>query len=85
MTIIKTVDFEKAFNKLPQEIQRLVHRQEICFLENPYDSRLHRKKLRGPEDIFSLRVTRNYRILYHFEDLDTAIWFKISHRKDVYR
>ena len=85
MTIIKMVDFEKSFNKLPKEIQDLVKEQENRFLENPYDPRLHRKKMYGPEDVFSLRVTRNYRVLYHFENLDTAIWFKIAHRKDVYR
>jgi mRNA-degrading endonuclease RelE of RelBE toxin-antitoxin system len=85
MNILKTADFDHAFAKLPKEIQRLVRQQEERFQENPYDPRLHIKKVRGLPIDYSLRVTRSYRVLFYQRDVQTSVWYKIDHRKDVYR
>lgn len=46
MEIVKTDDFEKSFEKLSKEIQRLYKTQEKRFEINWHDPRLHIKKVR---------------------------------------
>lgn len=85
MEIIKTNDFQKAFRKLPREIQQSYTVQEKRFRSDWHDSRLHTKKLVDLPDVFSLRVTRSYRVLFYFQTAQRAIFFEIDHRKDIYR
>ena len=84
MTVIKLPSYLRAVASLPREIQILATHQEARFQQNLFDPRLHMKKLKGLDD-YSIRVTRNYRILLNFRDANTAIWYDIDHRKDVYR
>ena len=85
MEIIKTADFDSAFDELPKNVQRLYHVQEKRFLESWHDSRLHVKKIKGLPDVFSFRVTRRYRVFFYFKVNDTIIFFEVDHRKDIYR
>lgn len=85
MKIIKTGDFEQAFSELQPSIKRLFLIQELRFLSNPQDPRLHIKKIKGLLFALSFRVTRNYRALFYFRDQNLAIIFDIDHRKDIYR
>lgn len=85
MNIIKTDDFEKAFKSLPKDAQRLYQTQEERFVENWRDPRLHIKKVRMLPFALSFRVTRRYRAFFYFKNADTAIFFEIDHRKDIYR
>ena len=85
MEIIQTDDFEKSLNKLPKEIQRLYSAQEGLFQKNWLDPRLHIKKVKTLPYALSFRVTRNYRVLFYFQHTETAIFFDIDHRKDIYR
>ncbi|MDO8522739.1 MAG: hypothetical protein Q7S12_00420 [bacterium] len=85
MKIIKSDDFSRAFEKLPQNVKRLFFIQETRFLINPGDPRLHIKKVRGLPLALSFRITRHYRTLFYFQDQITAVFFDIDHRKDVYR
>ena len=85
MKIIKTEDFTRAFDKLPKEIERLYQIQEERFKENWRDPRLHIKKVKSLKYAFSFRITRNYRVLFYFQDGKTAIFFEIGHRKETYR
>lgn len=82
MEIIKTDDFNQAFGKLPKEIQRLYFTQETRFKENWHDARLHIKKVRALLFVLSFRITRRYRVLFYFQNTETAIFFEIDHRKD---
>lgn len=66
MKIIKTDDFERAFRKLPKEVQHLYFTQEKRFQENWHDPRLHIKKVRALLFAFSFRITRRYRALFYF-------------------
>ncbi|OGL67634.1 hypothetical protein A3B21_01425 [Candidatus Uhrbacteria bacterium RIFCSPLOWO2_01_FULL_47_24] len=84
MNIIRTDDFESSFLKLPLEIQRLYSTQAKRFRENWRDPRLHIKKVRGLAHVFSFRITRRYRVLFYFQNAETAIFFDVDHRKDVY-
>ncbi|MEK7629321.1 MAG: hypothetical protein AAB394_02235 [Patescibacteria group bacterium] len=85
MRIIQTDDFKRAFKKLPQAIQRLYQIQEDFFLTDWRSPRLHIKKNKTLKHVFSFRITRNYRVLFYFHTTDTAIFFDIDHRKDIYR
>ena len=85
MNSIRTEDFDRELLKLPRSIQRLYAVQEDRFITNPRDPRLHTKKLQGLRDVISFRITRRYRVLFYFQDSETAIFFDVDHRKDVYR
>ena len=85
MKIIKTSDFERAFKKLPKDIQRIYITQEKRFRNNWRDSRLHIKKVRTLPFVLSFRITRRYRVFLYFQSLETAIFFEIDHRKDIYK
>ena len=85
MKIIKTNNFNRAFKKLSQDVQRLYITQEKRFEKNWRDSRLHIKKIRVLAFAFSFRVTRRYRTFFYFKDTETAIFFDIDHRKNIYK
>ena len=85
MEIIKTGNFDSAFDELPKDAQRLYHVQEKRFLESWRDPRIHVKKVKGLPEVFSFRVTRRYRAFFYFKDVATVVFFEIDHRKDIYR
>jgi mRNA-degrading endonuclease RelE of RelBE toxin-antitoxin system len=85
MKIIQTDDFKKELAKLPLSVQKTYTEQEIRFLANHRDSRLHIKKLHGLDGVFSFRITREYRALFYFHDKEIIVFFAVGHRKDVYR
>lgn len=85
MEIIRTEDFNRAFRKLPNEIQYLYQKQEQRFQDNWRDSRLHVKKVRSLALVFSFRITRNYRVLFYFQNREIVIFFDVDHRKDIYK
>lgn len=84
MTIIHTDDFLKYSKKLPKEVLRFLNIQEERFKQNWHDSRLHTKRVRSLKNAFSLRITRRYRVFFYFQNQETAIFFDIDHRKDIY-
>lgn len=85
MEIIKAGIFEKRLEQLPKEIQRLYFLQENRFCENWRDSRLHIKKVASLPFVFSFRITRRYRGFFYFKNQETAVFFEIDLRKDIYR
>ena len=85
MEIIKTDDFNRTFKDLPVEIQCLCTAQEKRFRVNWRDPRLHIKKVRTLPFVLSFRITRRYRVFFYFKDSETAIFFEIDHRKDIYK
>lgn len=85
MTVIETDDFVHTLAHLPTSAQRLYHVQRARFECDSRDTRLHAKKLHGLDDVYSFRVTRNYRVLFYFHTEDTVIFFTIGDRKDVYK
>ncbi len=54
--------------------------------QNPYDPRLHTKHLSEPfAGVLSFRVTRDWRVTFHFNDTSTIQLLEVKHRKDIYR
>lgn len=84
MRIIRTAKFDRMFEGLPGPIQAAYRTQEAILEENPRDTRLHLKKLRGTDDTYSFRITRSYRALFIWEE-GTAWLFAVGDRKDIYR
>ncbi len=85
MRIIKADDFNYAFKKLPKEIQHLYNIQEGRFKKDSRDPRLHIKKVKTLSFALSFRITRRYRVFFYFQNIETAIFFEIDHRKDIYK
>ncbi len=84
MLIRKTDDFLREFAKLPIGVRKIFEKQELIFEKNWLDGRLHTKRLKELDGVYSFRVTRRYRVIFYFRN-DEAIFFSIGHRKDIYR
>ena len=85
MRIIKTPDFEKSYQNLEGDMRKLYIVQEKRFFADVRDSRLHIKKLKDFDGVFSFRITRSYRALFYFQNSETVVFFDIDHRKDIYK
>lgn len=85
MKIIRSNDFEKTFRQLPKDIQEIYKVQELRFIKNWRDPRLHVKKVNTLPYALSFRITRRYRVFFYFQNSETAIFFDVDHRKDAYR
>lgn len=83
MVIIKTNDFLRELEELPSQIKKLFQKQELIFEDNWLDLRLHAKRIKELEGVYSFRITRRYRVLFYFREKE-AIFFSIGHRKDIY-
>jgi hypothetical protein len=44
------------------------------FRHNPYDPALYFKKVKGTSDLYSIRVTFDYRALGHMTKADEVVW-----------
>ena len=64
MRYIQTEQFREAFAKLPQHIQRRAKKQLALFFQNYRYPSLQTKKMKGHNDLFEERITRDYRFLY---------------------
>ena len=84
MVIYKTDDFLDSVRKLPDEARRLLKKQEAIFIKNWLDARLHVKKLKELDGVYSFRITRRYRALFYFRNKDVVL-FAVGHRKEVYK
>lgn len=85
------VEFTKPFlrdaKRLPDSIKMALRDQIRILAENPSDSRLHGKKLKGKFlGYLSFRVTRNYRVIFRHHDETKTIILLLSmdDRKDAY-
>lgn len=85
MEVIRTEEFQRSLQRLPADATKLYEIQERRFRENWCDPRLHLKKVQGLKDALSFRVTRRYRVLFYLRSKESAVFFEIDHRKDVYR
>jgi mRNA-degrading endonuclease RelE of RelBE toxin-antitoxin system len=85
MKAIVTPACEKMLGKLPEDISEHFTAQQALLAESTRNPRLHIKKLRDEDDVYSFRITRRYRALFYFQNSSTIIIFAVDHRKDVYR
>ena len=86
MKIFFTKRFLKEAKLLPFSKQRKLA-ELINFLKlNPFNSKLHTKKLSAPlAGVLSFRIGIEYRALFIFIDKDTIKLIRVNHRKDIYK
>lgn len=78
--------FEKQVKKLEPHLQKKLASLLELLEQNPYDSRLHVTKLSTPfVGIFCFRITRDWRVTFHFLDAENIRLLEVKHRKDIYR
>ncbi|MBI4175478.1 type II toxin-antitoxin system mRNA interferase toxin, RelE/StbE family [Candidatus Berkelbacteria bacterium] len=78
--------FLKSVGGLPQAQQRKLASLLTILHDQPFDKRLHTKALSGSlTGFYSLRITRDWRVIFQFLDARTIQLVDVAHRKEVYR
>jgi len=86
MKIVYSDAFLKSAAKLPLNKQKKLDQLLTMCAENPFDPRLHTKRLVGSlHGFLSFRITRDWRALFQFNNADTIQMLRVAHRKDIYR
>jgi len=73
--------FKKFFSKLPLEIQNIAKNKFKLWIENPFHISLHFKCVNASENIWSIRINKNYRAIGIKYD-STIIWYWIGNHKN---
>lgn len=64
MHIEATQTFIRLYKHLPEEIKQRTKKVLNFFQINPSHLSLYHKKMAGQEDIFEIRISKNYRLTY---------------------
>ena len=73
--------FWESYKKLDKMVRSRARKVYNLWIENPFHPSLHFKCINSEEDIWSVRITNNYRALGVL-DGDTVTWFWIGSHKD---
>lgn len=84
------VIFDRAFKKQAARLEPHLREKLAALIavisENPYDPRLHTKRLSEPlSGTLSFRITRDWRVTFRFLSQTTVHLLEVKHRKDIYR
>ena len=82
MNHFTTPDFWDHYDSLPTEIRELADKNYILLKTSPVHPSLHFKRVKN--DVWSVRVGRNYRALA-FEEQGDFFWFWIGSHADYDR
>ncbi|OGQ36565.1 MAG: hypothetical protein A3F16_00055 [Deltaproteobacteria bacterium RIFCSPHIGHO2_12_FULL_43_9] len=75
----------KELEKLPKEIREISAQLRIDLKsEGPIPKGWIVKMLKGEQNMYSVRLKREYRLIYQVQQPNIII-IRIAHRKDVYR
>ena len=84
--IIYEKDFRNDVDDLPKKVQNKLSRLIEILRENPFDPRLHTKRLGSPLQVaFSFRITRDYRVGFIFLDSRIIKLLAADTRDNIYR
>lgn len=84
--VVYSSQFLKTVEKLPKQIQIKLDKLINVLIQNPSSPQLHRKLLKGELASFdSFRITRDWRVIFMFMNVDTIKLLRVKHRKDIYR
>lgn len=79
-------EFEKQAANLDAPLRKKLSILLTLMAENPYDPRLHTKPLSEPfAGVLSFRITRDWRVTFHFLSSTSVRLLEVRHRKDIYR
>lgn len=77
--------FEKQFEKLPQNIQKIAAKKILLFEENPFHPGLETHKLKGPlSDFWAFSINDNFRVMFRFLKNNEVIYYDIG-THDIYK
>ena len=76
--------YDKDFKKCTKELQSLIEKQKALFQQNPNHNSLHNKHIncKFADNMYSLRVNKQYRIIY-YKYTDYVDFFRIINH-DIY-
>lgn len=84
--LIYTNHFLKASKKLPSFIQNQLATKLEILSETPFRAPLHTKLLTGQlSGFYSFRITREWRVVFCFQNSKTIKLIDVAHRKDIYK
>jgi len=77
--------FEKQFNRLPKNLQKIADRKLLLFESNPFHPGLNTHKLKGELSLFwSFCVNDNFRVLFRYLKDNEVIYYDID-THDIYK
>ena len=76
--------FWESYKKLDETVRNRARKAFELWVENPFHPSLHFKCINSEEEIWSVRITLNYRALGVL-DGDTVTWFWIGSHKEYER
>jgi len=79
-----TPNFWSLYNRLPSRIQKSAKQAYAWFRQNPNHPSLRPKKVHTSQEIYSVRVSEDYRALGVREG-DIIVWFWIGSHADYER
>ncbi|MDP2676871.1 MAG: type II toxin-antitoxin system YoeB family toxin [bacterium] len=78
--------FRKRAKRLNEKQQAKLAQFVVLLKGNPFNLQLHTKALSGKlAGIYSVRITREFRLLFKFFSPDEVVLIDIGNRKDIYR
>lgn len=85
MRLVYTRKFVSSYKNLPVFIQKKAQKQESLFRVNMFYPSLNTEKLSPKHsNLWSFRIDRVYRVVFHFEK-DVVTFLYVGHHKDIYR
>ena len=85
MKILYTERFYSMYKSLPEKIKKKAEKQENIFRLNMFHPSLNTEKLAPKNnDIWSFRVDRSYRVIFHFKS-DTIIFLYVGNHDNIYK
>lgn len=77
--------FERKFEKLPKNLQKIAAKKILLFEQNPSHPSLNTHKLKGPlSGYWSFYINKNYRVLLRFLKSNEVIYYDID-THDIYK
>jgi len=76
-----TTRFWKYYEKLPKEIKEKSKEIFRFFQKDPFHPSLHFKRVHSSKPIFSVRITKDYRVI-GILDKNEIIWFWIGNHEE---
>lgn len=80
-----SLHFEKQFDRLPADLQKVAARKLIMFENNPFHPGLETHKLKGSlAEFWSFSVNKKFRVLFRFFANNAVIYYDID-THDIYK
>ncbi|MBZ0254321.1 MAG: type II toxin-antitoxin system RelE/ParE family toxin [Candidatus Methylomirabilis sp.] len=84
MNLVYAASFRRDVKRLSPEVRRRMEKQLGLFQANPRHPSLNMEKLEGEAGVWSIRVTRNFRITFLLQG-DTATLRRVATHDEAYR